>query len=505
MSGIASRATHLIGSDNTAASGAVQTFQSGSALVMAPGSTFTLYPQVQKKFYAGPTSGADAAPTFRVIAVADVPTLNQDTTGSAAKWTTARNLAGNSVDGSGNVAFANKFIVQGTADAGLSAAQFLGALDTGIVKNTTTTGVLSIAAAASDYVAPSAYASANGLTMSTARLLGRTTAASGAAEEITVSTGLTLSSGALTVNTSQNITKLSNLTSNGFVTTTSGDGTLVVTSAAAFTSGTLSGLTGLAIRDTSAAFDVTLAATSSTTLTAGRILTFDVVNAARTIKLSGNPTLADWFDQSVKTTATPSFSAITSTVATGTAPLTVTSTTVVGNLNVSQLLGATWVAPGTIGSGTPSTGAFTTLSTTGAINATGPSATANALVSTGNVTANGASRITVDYAAGPVGRVLCWGPNAATTGVLQLGVLSSDASILNLSVCSITPTGLAVTGVVDINGTAASATASHLQLGSTTQSTIGANGAASALTANPLGYLSAYLGSTHIIIPYYNA
>lgn len=65
----------------------------------------------------------------------------------APKWSTARNLAGNSVDGSANVAFANKFIVQGTTDAGLSAAQFLGALGTGIVKNTTTTGVLSIAVA----------------------------------------------------------------------------------------------------------------------------------------------------------------------------------------------------------------------------------------------------------------------------------------------------------------------------------------------------------------------
>ena len=86
-----------------------------------------------------PTSGNLANCTF--------PTLNQNTTGSAAKWTTARNLAGNSVDGSANVAFANKFIVQGTADAGLSAAQFLGALATGIVKNTTTTGVLSIAVA----------------------------------------------------------------------------------------------------------------------------------------------------------------------------------------------------------------------------------------------------------------------------------------------------------------------------------------------------------------------
>lgn len=72
---------------------------------------------------------------------------NAATATSAGKWTTARNLAGNSVDGSANVAFSNKFIVQGTTDAGLSGAQFLGALGTGIVKNTTTTGVLSIAVA----------------------------------------------------------------------------------------------------------------------------------------------------------------------------------------------------------------------------------------------------------------------------------------------------------------------------------------------------------------------
>ena len=71
-------------------------------------------------------------------------TGNADT---ATKWATARTLAGNSVDGSANVAFSNKFVVQGTTDAGLSGAQFLGALGTGIVKNTTTTGVLSIAVA----------------------------------------------------------------------------------------------------------------------------------------------------------------------------------------------------------------------------------------------------------------------------------------------------------------------------------------------------------------------
>ncbi|GAH03297.1 unnamed protein product, partial [marine sediment metagenome] len=43
---------------------------------------------------------------------------------------------------------------------------------------------------------------------------------------------------------------------------------------------------------------------SNSTLTADRILTFDVNNATRTITFMGNPTLADWFDQPVKAAST---------------------------------------------------------------------------------------------------------------------------------------------------------------------------------------------------------
>jgi hypothetical protein len=91
--------------------------------------------------------------------------------------------------------------VSGIVSAGTSGTDYsLGtsALATGILKSTTTTGALTIAVAATDYVAPSAYASANGLTMATARLLGRSTSATGAAEEITVGTGLSLATGTLT-------------------------------------------------------------------------------------------------------------------------------------------------------------------------------------------------------------------------------------------------------------------------------------------------------------------
>jgi len=70
--------------------------------------------------------------------------------------------------------------------------------------NTSVTGIIkgngsaiSAAVAATDYVAPSVYNSANGLTMATARLLGRTTAGTGPAELISIGAGLTLTGGVL--------------------------------------------------------------------------------------------------------------------------------------------------------------------------------------------------------------------------------------------------------------------------------------------------------------------
>lgn len=68
----------------------------------------------------------------------------------------------------------------------------------------------------------------------------------------------------------------------------------------------VSGLTGLGIRSTGAAHDLVFA--SSEAISTDRVLSLNVGNASRTLTLSGNPTLGDWFNQSVKTTATPSFS-----------------------------------------------------------------------------------------------------------------------------------------------------------------------------------------------------
>lgn len=62
---------------------------------------------------------------------------------------------------------------------------------------------------------------------------------------------------------------------------------------------------GLHILDTNASHDLII--TPGSDLSVDRILTLVTGDAARTITLSGNPTLADWFDQAVKTTSSPTF------------------------------------------------------------------------------------------------------------------------------------------------------------------------------------------------------
>lgn len=69
--------------------------------------------------------------------------------------------------------------------------------------------------------------------------------------------------------------------------------------------------TGLQVQDTDASHPLTIAPGSN--LTAARTLTLTTGDADRTVTLSGNPTLNDWFDQSVKTTADPTFDDLTLT------------------------------------------------------------------------------------------------------------------------------------------------------------------------------------------------
>jgi hypothetical protein len=153
-----------------------------------------------------PTAGGIAYGTGPALAVSAAGTVGQVLTSGGAgapTWTT---------DGGGTVTAVSVVSANGlagTSSGGATPALTLSTTVTGVVKGNGT--ALSAATAATDYVAPSAYASANGLTMATARLLGRTTASTGAAEEISVAGGLTLSAGTLT-GTSGTVTSVAALT-----------------------------------------------------------------------------------------------------------------------------------------------------------------------------------------------------------------------------------------------------------------------------------------------------
>lgn len=87
--------------------------------------------------------------------------------------------------------------------------------------------------------------------------------------------------------------------------------------------------------------------------------------------------------------------------------------------------------------------------------------------------------------------------NGGNVGIAQVD--SSDSLSIGAGASSVS---MAVR--VLLAGAATAGSGSDVYLGGSTQTTIGANGGASALTALPLGYLIAYKGATKIVIPYYN-
>lgn len=131
------------------------------------------------------------------IPAAQLPLATSTTFGAVKPDGTTITISGGVITGAPQGAPTNATYITETSDATLTNEFALGSLSTGLLKNTTTTGVPSIATAGTDYVAPGALTS-SGLTMSTARLIGRSTAGTGAPEEITIGSGLTLSGGTLT-------------------------------------------------------------------------------------------------------------------------------------------------------------------------------------------------------------------------------------------------------------------------------------------------------------------
>lgn len=90
--------------------------------------------------------------------------------------------------------------------------------------------------------------------------------------------------------------------------------------------GTITALTTLAVRDTSAAFDLTLAGTSSPALTAGHKLIFNVQNADRTLSMAGNATFGGTFTSTDTVSITGAFSTAAAFTQSGAFATTLTST-----------------------------------------------------------------------------------------------------------------------------------------------------------------------------------
>lgn len=180
------------------------------------------------------------------------------------------------------------------------------------------------------------------------------------------------------------------------------------------------------------------------------------INTAQTITGAKTMTGANAFNGTLGAT-TPAAASVTtlgasgvisSTVATGTAPLSVLSTTQVANLNVSALGGATFASPGAIGGTTP-----------GAI--TGTTITANTQL-IGKGTATNDSAATGDIGEVVTAQVLIASPVALTT-----------ATPANVTSISLTAGDWKITGVVDF--VLAGATTTDWALGiSSTSATLGA-------------------------------
>ena len=147
-------------------------------------------------------TGVALSPVVGAVIYADNDSLNQTIAGNAGQVLTSAGGLGapywQTITGTGTVTDVSVVTANGfagtVANPDTTAAITVKTTVTGMVKGDGT--AISAAAAGTDYVAPGAI-TGSGLTMATARLLGRTTAGSGAVEEITVGTGLSLSGGSL--------------------------------------------------------------------------------------------------------------------------------------------------------------------------------------------------------------------------------------------------------------------------------------------------------------------
>ena len=221
--------------------------------------------------------------------------------------------------------------------------------------------------------------------------------------------------------------------------------------------------TTLAVKDTSANFDVTFSPVSSVALTANRALTFDVINTARTIKLAGNIDLANNLTTSGNFALT-----LTSTAATNvTLPTTGTLLTTAGS-GSSLTFGTGSLS---LAGNLTTSGAFAvTLTSTAATNVTLP--TTGTLATLTNTTFVGTTSIALNRASAELALTGITGfSTVAATGANSTGIsiitgsttTSGNSGDVNIDV------GVAATtlGVVNI----ATTNATTVNVGSTSKNT----------------------------------
>ena len=156
---------------------------------------------------------------------------------------------------------------------------------------------------------------------------------------------------------------------------------------------------------------------------------------------------------------------LNSSVATGTAPFTVASTTVVSNLNASLLGGATFASPGNIGGTTAGTGAFTTLTASGAsgttpfsVNITGTGGTEAASFFQPSLAVNGFVQVNMgissilDFNLGYINASTPYGFMALNDGIISVQVFTPTVSTSTTTGTMVITNGLGVSGNVSTAG-----------------------------------------------------
>jgi hypothetical protein len=260
-SGLTMTTARLLGR-STASTGAIEEITVGSGLTLS-GGTLTA------------SGGSGTVTSVSVVTANGISGTVANSTTTPAITLTLGAITPSSVNGLTLTAGATGWtIAGGTSSKTLTLSNTLTLAGTdGSTINIGTGGTLGTAAftAATAYAAAGAVTS-SGLTMTTARLLGRSTASTGAIEEITVGSGLTLSGGTLTASGgSGTVTSVSVVTANGISGTVANSTT---TPAITLTLGAItpSSVNGLTL--TAGATGWTIAGgTSSKTLTLSNTLT----------------------------------------------------------------------------------------------------------------------------------------------------------------------------------------------------------------------------------------